>query len=89
MQTTIIALAAAAAVVAANPPPPDHQKVYTTVFGGDFVANPQPVVAQPATVVQNAGQDTTTTITHTNGAASNVVSLGSVLLAGAALFSYF
>ncbi|KAJ2552669.1 hypothetical protein EV175_003228, partial [Coemansia sp. RSA 1933] len=88
MQTTVIALAATAAIVAANPPAGDHQKVYTTVFGGNFVANPQPVTVQQASVVQNAGQDTTTTITHTSGAVSNVVSMGSVLLAGAALFSY-
>ncbi|KAJ2861180.1 hypothetical protein FB639_005533, partial [Coemansia asiatica] len=85
-----LALAATAALVTANnAPADDHQKVYTTVLGQGF-HNVQPVAVQPVSVVQNAGtDDTTVTVTHTNGAASNVLSIGSAMLAGAALLSYF
>ncbi|KAJ1819133.1 hypothetical protein LPJ56_001728 [Coemansia sp. RSA 2599] len=91
MQSLTLALAATAALVAANnAPADDHQKVYTTVLGQGFYHNVQPVAVQPVSVVQNAGtDDTTVTVTHTNGAASNVLSIGSALLAGAALLSYF
>ncbi|KAJ1883322.1 hypothetical protein LPJ57_000232, partial [Coemansia sp. RSA 486] len=89
MQSLTLALAATVAVVAANKAPvDDHQKVYTTVLGQGYYQNAQPVAVQPVSVVQNAGtDDTTVTVTHTDGAASNVLSIGSVMLAGVALLS--
>ncbi|KAJ1846082.1 hypothetical protein LPJ73_004639 [Coemansia sp. RSA 2703] len=92
MKSITIALAATAVVVAANkiPAADDHQKVYTTVFGGGYAQNIQPVAVQPVSVVQNAGAaEPTVTETVTNGASGKVLSLGSAMLAGAALLSYF
>ncbi|KAI7821811.1 hypothetical protein BX661DRAFT_188000 [Kickxella alabastrina] len=79
MQSTIIAFAATAALVAANKAP-----------ASDYYAQPAAVAVQPVTVVQNAAAaENTVTVTHTNGAMSNVLSLGSAFLAGTALLSYF
>ncbi|KAJ1646596.1 hypothetical protein LPJ64_001932 [Coemansia asiatica] len=53
----------------------DHDRVYLTVTAPNVV-QPAPIVAQP-TVVQNAGAaEPTVTVTHTNGAASALGSLG-------------
>ncbi|KAJ2808521.1 hypothetical protein H4R20_000848 [Coemansia guatemalensis] len=91
MQSFTVALAATAALAAANKAPAgDHQKVYTTVYGGNYVPYAQPVAAQPVSVVQNAAAaEPTVTETVTNGAASNAMSLGAAFLAGTALLSYF
>ncbi|KAJ2724438.1 hypothetical protein GGI07_001950 [Coemansia sp. Benny D115] len=90
MKSVAIAFAATVALATASKAPvDDHQKVYTTVFGNGFVQNVQPVAVQPVSVVQNAGAaEPTVTVTHTNGAMSNVLSLGSAMLAGAAMLSY-
>ncbi|KAJ1956127.1 hypothetical protein GGI12_005387, partial [Dipsacomyces acuminosporus] len=89
----IPALLASAALVAANnaPPPADaHNKAYATVYGAQYAQAVPPAIVQPATIVQNAATaEPTVTVTVTNGAASKVLSLGSALIAGAALLSYF
>ncbi|KAJ1814595.1 hypothetical protein LPJ56_002971 [Coemansia sp. RSA 2599] len=69
----------------------DHDRVYLTVTAPNVV-QPAPIVAQP-TVVQNAGAaEPTVTVTHTNGAASALGSLGmgAVALVGSVFAaSYF
>ncbi|KAI8323391.1 hypothetical protein GQ54DRAFT_310183 [Martensiomyces pterosporus] len=99
MQSLVAILAASAALASANSAPADgnHQKYYTTANAPQYgqyapygqPAIVQPAVVQPATIVQNAGADVTVTETVVNGAASNAISLGSALVAGALLFTYF
>ncbi|KAJ1935157.1 hypothetical protein FBU59_005474 [Linderina macrospora] len=92
MQSFAVVALAAAAVVAANGAQPalDHQKVYSTILGPQYVQNAAPVIAvAPSSVIQNAGSDeVTVTSTVTNGAGANALSLGSALLAGSLLFVY-
>ncbi|KAJ2821291.1 hypothetical protein IWW50_004700 [Coemansia erecta] len=87
MQSFTVAIAASAALVAASKLPiNEHEKVYNTIYGGQYV----PVAQPAATVVQNAAAaEPTVTVTKTNGAGSNALSLGAALLAGTAIFAYF
>ncbi|KAJ1910375.1 hypothetical protein GGI13_004353, partial [Coemansia sp. RSA 455] len=90
MQSFTVAIAAIAAVAIADKP-----AAYGTPYAAAPVAQyaaPAPVAAYaaPVTVVQNAATvEPTVTVTVTNGASSNVFSLGAAALAGTLALASF
>ncbi|KAJ2257514.1 hypothetical protein GGI13_000882, partial [Coemansia sp. RSA 455] len=89
MQSFTVAIAAIAAVAIADKP-----AAYGTPYAAAPVAPayaPAPVAyAAPVTVVQNAATvEPTVTVTVTNGASSNIFSLGAAALAGTLALASF
>ncbi|KAJ2742149.1 hypothetical protein GGI20_004686 [Coemansia sp. BCRC 34301] len=85
MQSFTLAIAALAAVVAS-----EGAKGHNDYATQAYAPAPVQAYAAPVTVVQNAAvAEPTVTVTHINGASSNVFSLGAAALAGTLAFAAY